>query len=158
MKAKFIISFFIILFFIHNSIEARIGETSQQCEERYGKPFTDEEDALTGYRKSGLLIFIEFFNNKAEMISFRKAEENILGMAEELSDNEIQTFLKANSGKKEWKKRSVISMDKEWETEDAEIFAQYITIRNTLIIATKGCLERKAAEKKAKEEEKLKDF
>jgi len=158
MKIRILISLIIMLFFIHNNIEARIGETPEQCEKRYGKSFTLEENDFTYYRKSGLIIMVNFFEGKVDMIGFRKVEENILGIAEELSDNEIQALLKVNGEKRLWKERNIISMNKEWETADGEIFAYYNFMQKFLSIAKREYLERIEAEKKTKEEEKLEDF
>jgi len=101
---------------------------------------------------------IQFYDGKAEMIMFRKAEKNILGTPEELSENEIQALLNANSNKKVWKERNSISLNKEWETEDGQVLAQYDIMENVLYISTKDTLDRAEEEKKAAEEEKLKDF
>jgi hypothetical protein len=149
---------FIFLFIsICNNTQARINETTQQCQDRYGKPLS-VKDNIAGYKKSGLLIMIQFYDGKAEMIMFRKAEKNILGTPEELSENEIQALLNANSNKKVWKERNSISLNKEWETEDGQVLAQYDIMENVLYISTKDTLDRAEEEKKAAEEEKLKDF
>jgi len=158
MNRTLVLFAIIVFIFIPDRSTARIGETPQKCQERYGKPFTDKEDEIVGYKKSGLYIMIDFYEGKAEMISFRKIKQNILRMAEKLSDNEILTLLKANGGKRVWKIRDSISADKEWETEDGEILAQYSIFENILYISTKDCLDRHAEERKAKEEEKLDDF
>lgn len=143
----------------NKAVEARIGETPEECQKRYGDVLKFDKDSnLTIFKKSGFFIMVEFFNNKVDMISYRKIEENILGTADKLSDNETQMFLDVNSSGKIWKERDFISLNKEWQTEDADIFAHYDSIENILYIATKDCLSRKELEKKSKENENLKDF
>ena len=99
--------FFIIVFsFIGNQAIARIGETPKQCLKRYGKPystkvFPDIKEVWNWYLKGGFDIRIFFYDGKAGVISFSK-----LGTSKELSENEIQTLLRANGGKRIWIKSS----------------------------------------------------
>jgi hypothetical protein len=118
----------------------------------------DKDKNMLLFQKGGILIMVEFYNGKADMISFRKSKQNILGIAEEFSDNEIQNLLKANGGTREWKQREIISMNKEWQTEDGELLAHLEAIENYIVIATKSYLAREESKKKAKENKKLDGF
>ena len=82
----------------------------------------------------------------------------MLGISVAMSENEIEQLLKVNSGERVWKKREVISVNQEWQTEDGDLAASYRTLENNLVIATKGNLERAAAAKKSKENKALEGF
>jgi hypothetical protein len=84
---------------------ARLGETPEQCEERYGSPSItkkEPEGFLPGvtaslYQKAGLAISVIFYRGTAGFIKFEKIEEK-----EALSPPEIEGLLEANGGGKKW--------------------------------------------------------
>ncbi len=145
---------------------ARIGETAAQCQKRYGKPTSvDKEKSSAVFKKAGLLLHITFWKNKAHSMTIRTAETDILDNGKEISDVKIQMILKANRPTKKgsdkkinWKKSNIISMDKNWQTEGEELYAQYTTIDNLFMIVTKEFIDHMAAKKAAKEKESLQDF
>jgi hypothetical protein len=139
-------------------VEARLGETEQECAARYGNPTKQLSANQLLYTKSGLLIIASFHNGKVDMISYRKVAENALGKGEQISDTEIEILMKSNTGDAIWKKRPVISMDREWQTEDGNFFASYSTFENFLLVTTKEYLAREKAAKDAKEGQNLEGF
>jgi hypothetical protein len=141
-----------------STLFARIGETEQECAARYGEPVTKFPDNILLYQKSGLTIIITFFNGKADSIVYAKNATNALGKREQISETEVEILLNNNSGSVPWKKRGVISMDGEWETENGELLATYITSQNSLNIGTKDYLARTRANKAAKESKNLEGF
>jgi hypothetical protein len=79
---------------------ARLGETMEQCTERYGpviekrKPLLPQSDAETAvYSKSGVTIIVEFHKDTAWHITFRKPT---------LQSEEIEALLLANASKGSW--------------------------------------------------------
>jgi hypothetical protein len=136
-----------------STLFARIGETEQECAARYGEPTKTLPNNSFLYQKSDLNIFIIFFNGKADAIAYSK-----IAKGQQLSENEIEILLKSNSGGVPWKKRLVISMNRDWETENGELLANYDTVAHLLMIATKDHLAREKAEKAAKEGQKLEGF
>ena len=136
---------------------ARLGDTPQQCQERYGAP-RQTQAPLTYYQKSGFVIMASFYDGKVDCIGFRKVEENIIKKSIAISDNEIEQLLKVNAGPATWKKRDVISMNREWKTEDGGLSAIYTPIDNWLVICSKGFGDRATAAKKAKENKALQGF
>ncbi|MEI6634897.1 MAG: hypothetical protein WCP22_13925, partial [Chlamydiota bacterium] len=136
----------------------RIGETPEQCTSRYGESIKTGEDKSMIFKKSGLLIMVDFYDGKADMINFSKAQRNILGKAEKLSENEIQTLLKSNGADRTWKKRDILSMNEEWETEDGVLLAHLESLENFLIVTTKDHMTRAEAKKKQKEDKNLGGF
>ena len=90
---------------------ARLGETPEQCEERYGAPIVSKVlpmdsiapgGVVTLYRKSGLEIKVLYFSGTAWEVRFEKSEKDALGFAEEFSPTEIESLMEANSSGKEW--------------------------------------------------------
>lgn len=154
MNAKILVFVFC---FAASPVFARIGETPQQCQQRYGAPFK-VDGRWTFFKLSGFGIMISFFEGKADSILYRKLEQSILGQAVEMSNNEIEKLLEINAGQSTWKTRTVISMDREWETEDGELIAFYKTFDNVLSICTMGWVERESAARKAKENKALDRF
>ena len=111
------------------------------------------------YQKSGLGIIITFFNGKADSIVYRKIATNALGKGEQISENEVEILLNNNSGGVPWKKRAVISMNREWETENGELLATYITSENLLIRWNKGLsCQRRKLKKPLRKAKILRDF
>lgn len=110
------------------------------------------------YEKADLGVIVTFYKGKADAIAYRKIAENALGKGEKISDNEIEFLLKSNSGDTPWKKRSVISRNREWESENSNLLATYITFENLLVVATEDYLAREKAKKNAKEGKTLDGF
>jgi hypothetical protein len=137
---------------------ARIGETPQECAARYGQPIKTLQEDMLLYQKAGLGVIVTFYKGKADAIAYRKIAENALGKGEQISDNEIEFLLKSNSGDTPWKKRSAISMNREWESENSNLLATYITFENLLVVATQDYLAREKAKKNAKEGKTLDGF
>lgn len=135
----------------------RIGETFQQCQQRYGAPIK-VDGSVAVFDMSGFRIIITFFQGKADCILYGKVEQDILGKAVEMSDNEVQKLLDINAGQSTWKKRLIISVDREWETEDGEVLAYYSTFENFLSVFSKGYAERHSAAERAKENKALERF
>jgi hypothetical protein len=136
-----------------STLFARIGETEQECTARYGEPVKKGSNDSLLYQKSDLNIFITFFDGKADAIAYWK-----IAKGEQLSENEVEILLNSNSGGVPWKKRAVISMDREWETENGELLATYDNGEHMLMVGTKDYLARQKAKRAAKEGKNLEGF
>lgn len=111
---------------------ARIGESEDQCDTRYGKPSFGKELNVRLYTKAGLELGVIFRGGKAGILFVNHSEKDILNTPKELSETEIETLLKANSGGVEWKKSNVGGfMKKSWETEDGKILAAYDPLKQS---------------------------
>jgi hypothetical protein len=118
---------------------ARLGETEDQCVSRYGAAIKTIQAGEKGPYKS--LIFlkneyylaVEFIDGKAGLIYFTKAGRP------DLSDNEIQVLLDANSGGQKWTKSDQVSINPLWTRDDGAI-AQYKTLEKTLALYSKEML------------------
>ena len=143
---------------------ARIGETIEQCNQRYGqcKQRYGQPDKPTeqyvDFLKAPFKIIVHFYQGKADRVTYRMIEENDLGEGADISDNEIEQLLKLNGADRQWKRRVVISMDRYWETQDGRLIAYYKTFEHYLAITTKEFCERVAAETKQKEDKALEGF
>lgn len=92
---------------------ARIGETQEQVEARYGKSVmlvsNKPRERIFTYSSKGLNILVVYFDGKSSMETY-KAEKG----SSALSDVVIQALLEVNSGGMTWAKVDSTS----WKTED----------------------------------------
>jgi hypothetical protein len=139
---------------------ARIGETLPECKARYGESTgtSANDNDVIFFEKNSMLIAVHFYQEKCDFIQFQKSKENSIGIPTPLSENEIETLLKANGGEQKWEKRNILSMDKEWITQDGKIYATYANLKNFLSIATAEYIQRDNDNKKKQESENLKNF
>ena len=80
-------------------VEARLGETKEECDSRYGKPspkaVTPGADAGALYDKEGIGIYVEFIKNRCVCITYHRFCPNF-------TQAEITTFFNANGGITRW--------------------------------------------------------
>ena len=75
------------------NLQARLEETEQQCDARYGKPTvadhpTPGSDKTVTYHKDGVTISVEFVKGRCQQISYRGTS----------SQEEVDVLIKANTG------------------------------------------------------------
>lgn len=149
---------------------ARLDETPEQCEARYGpakltketpKDFNVPGAVTSFYNKSGLNIFVTFYDGRAGEIFFEKEEKDALGNPQELSQAEIESLLAANSGERQWKKVSPLESgfgSEGWLRDDKSALAVYVTLKNRLIFTDMGFSDMRSKNIKASEQENLDGF
>ena len=147
---------------------ARLGETPEQCEERYGAPIVSKVlpmdsiapgGVVTLYRKSGLEIKVLYFNGTAGEVRFEKSEKDALGFAEEFSQTEIESLMEANGGGKEWQDGGPSSGGgKMWALIDQSAYAIYSKPENSLQFTTAEFYKKLAANIKIEEKKNLDGF
>ena len=76
---------------------ARIGETKEQCDERYGEP-TSVDGVARSYQKGAFTIILYIVDGKCHGISYTKTDGS------EISDKELQTLRSVN-GAGSWHER-----------------------------------------------------
>jgi len=93
---------------------ARIGETREQCDQRYGAPTGVEKNAVF-YFKNGITIQAIFSGGECCAIYYLKVDEN--GVNTPFSEEELKELLAANSldGKRKWK----LLKENVWTSDDA---------------------------------------
>jgi hypothetical protein len=161
MKALLLLS---VLITLSSSALARIGETREQCDARYGKPVEVIEKTQTvAYEKAGLRIECTFYENKCDSIYFIRLEKDAKGKGIPFPEDEKRILLEANSGGKPWIKVPTpgVTSVEDWECTDQDLSALCFTEDDIyLSITTKALRERRKARREAaeKEKSKLKDF
>jgi hypothetical protein len=140
---------FVLISAAFSSAFAEIGDTPQQCQQRYGpstkvgKSFTYYKDTVTGYE-----VAVSFYEGKVDSITYNPIKE-IVGR---ISDSEIERLLKINAGGRKWKKMSDDRYDItqfRWQTEDGELIAVYAISFSRVSVATKGYNDRAPDGRKA---------
>ena len=72
---------------------ARVGETIEECNARYGEGIKDPKSSLVYYERSEYLVVATFAGNEAICVTYVRKDQK------ELDNVEIATFLKANNPK-----------------------------------------------------------
>lgn len=115
-------------------VSGRIGETYDECVQRYGKPkFNDLNTSKGQYQfiKKSFMITVYIHKGKADGISYSKTELTSSGGARflELKNDEISLLQRANS-QQPWSpiKSSAGAKFKLWTTADARIYCTYHTV------------------------------
>lgn len=136
----------------------RIGETVDECKTRYGEPVeTDPKESTMTYKKSGFTIHCQFYKGRvAGMVVAKNNPPGTFAVGyPELSEAELDTLKKANSGEGEWIDATpqFEMVNKYWKNEKSKRGATYNTIKHTLVIYTdefsKVCQKSKEEKEKA---------
>lgn len=156
MKTPFIaIAFFLLV----APAFARIGETEQQIEKRYGKSTltvsTGNEPLQKVYQSSGLNITVTYLDGVSQREIFTKQDGS------ELSKNEIAILLEANTAGSKWIEdptaTSLAGMQG-WKLESGGRTAAFSRDKTRLVITT-DLVQKVFNQRKAEDEkEKLKGF
>lgn len=94
------------------------------------------------FAKNGFNIAVTLFSGRVGCISFGKAHKNSLGVADPLSDDEVQLLLNDNGGGKTWSRARRTPQGVEWSTADGALHACYGLSGHLLLIATDGYVRR----------------
>lgn len=140
---------------------ARIGETREQCEARYGKPVeVSQDNANTFHEKSGLRVKCHYYEGICDHIMFSNLAKDAEGRRLPLTEIEFKTLLEANSNGQSWKKGVVdpVTHNTLWSS-DNDLSAMHNTGPEAFSsIGTKAGLQRIRAKHAADKENRLKDF
>ena len=145
-------------FCFHASLSPGSAKPIVECEARYGAPAkifetpTPPATAQRIYVKNGYVIAVMFLDHVAQSIAFAKEDKS------ELSDVEQEQLMRADGGSHEWKKRNLVSMDKEWILDDGNAFAFYEPFKQLLIFCTKHWLDVTEERKATLEKKQLEGF
>ena len=134
---------------------ARIGETFDECTERYGKHVRISNDGRVYVFESGRFrIFVEFSDGKADELSYKKVppDKDYVGAPLQLTTNEIHTLLQNNFGGEKWETKHPDLYTIDYEDPAKEWTATYSTLTGRLILLTKTAAERVARERQQAEE------
>jgi len=137
------------------SSQGRIGETREQCIERYGKEVSEKKGSVSFFSKMEFAIAIEFWQGKADSLLFQKA---VGDKQNGLTKVEISTLLEANGNGQKWRELKPQGDSRGWVTADKKLLATYDPSHRTLSIMTWERSERVEAEDAAKQKMKLDGF
>jgi hypothetical protein len=149
---------------------ARLGETAEECEARYGAPTMTKDAPKTidapgattsAYEKAGLRIIATIYQGKVGSIFFEKIKENALGKSVEFSNAEVSALLEANGGGNEWTPVSPLQAgfgNKGWLLEDGSAMALLVGFENRLIFTSMELSRIQEENKRKRQQENLEDF
>ena len=143
-----------------STADARIGETLEQCIQRYGEPFAPVKPGeKVGFIKGEFFLLISLYDGKADLIVFAKMGGGVPSAKtppQPMTDSEISKLLEANSHGVAWTSTESIRPNRSWTTTDHRLMAYYAG--NGLVIATSAAMDRIKADAKRSEEKKLEGF
>lgn len=124
----------VILLALPSSSKARIGESLEQCIDRYGPPDKGPQDSALhpaaidcGFSKGDFYVVVTVYQEKVVDIMFRKLDGT------PFNGSEVERLLTANGGTS-WIVRKVEESDKlEWATKDGTKLAMLGPNRNAEI-------------------------
>jgi len=143
--------------------EARLGETLEQCTQRYGDPIKDSDGSFH-FSKSNFEIFILFYKGKAATIVYRKkiisSDDKVTALSEFeaklkglFNNNEVTELLRINGGESVWKEYT--GSKNAWHTSDDKFAAIYNEKSDELTVLTEEYRKHIEAEQKAKRDREL---
>ncbi len=137
------------------SASARIGETLEECQARYGKPVSAAKPGeMVAFYKDDIFLGVSFFEGKADLIIFtKKAGQRTV----HFTDEEIEMLLKANGHGQKWSKVPGSALKARWITDDGSVAAESDP-EGELTMMTRAHIERSNAVRKSQAEKSLKGF
>jgi hypothetical protein len=151
---------------------ARLGETLEQCEARYG-PASRTVDALASFNtpgtiactfsKAGYKIVVALHDGKAGVIFYEKEEQGTLGKPVDISQTEVESLLESNGWGKSWQTVPAHEAgwnfaDKAWLLEDKSVLAVHDKSNHRLIFTSSEFIEVQSKNRAAKEQKNLEGF
>lgn len=140
---------------------ARIGETLEECQARYGSATEhSKSEGISLFKKSGYIVTCMVTYGKVSVIVFNKEKQRESVFNPPLSDEEISTLQKANSGGSEWEETTgqFEHSKRTWKSKDGKLISIYDTVKNTMSFMTMEVIQKTLQSTKDKDQEKLKDF
>jgi hypothetical protein len=106
---------------VRGTAQARLGESENRCDQRYGRPRHSQASAngrlSKTYQKSGFIVSVEFVRERrwlilrpfiARAITYRaEADNDAAGEPPDLDDETIERLLAVNAGKDVWKESNL---------------------------------------------------
>ena len=121
-RAMKIRKLFVLTLALTSIAEARIKESVNQCEQRYGKALL-KKGKMHVYEKAGLRIGVIFHNGVSHSIAYWKAEKDAIEQPLKLSDKEVEVLLNSNKTNSEWKEIEANRVQTLWYTKDDKLIA-----------------------------------
>ena|SRR5438105_2998624 len=135
---------------------ARIGETTEQLNKRYGKPLETTRDKVETrrYRFRGYTVLVGLEKGISQCERYQR-EDNY-----RMSEPEIQGLLQANAGKSEWLPDPDENLDNfvYWSKDKKTRVAIYTLATHRLMVTSKAFLPRFAHLIKSNDRKKMEGF
>jgi hypothetical protein len=157
-----VLKYLTFLLLIPYTAAARIGETLQECERRYG-PSTalkiEPDTAVYSFTKGPFSIAAIIWRGTVHNLMISKRGQNAAGISQELAAAELETFLEANRGESVWiEKRTDSKNYAFWESSDNRRRATFEIRTGLLLFSTNEYETKKAADKATEDKAALKGF
>lgn len=149
------ITLIIVSFAFVSQANARLGETMEQCEKRYGEYYdftTDQKLNGYFYMKNDYKVVAYFIEGVCQRIDYGK--ENSSGGKEPLGKKEIEVFLSSNAQNSEW----VVISDSNWARKDEKAVALYYESEYYFVITTTTWIKDQEQGENTEVEKQLKGF
>lgn len=131
---------FLIALMFSTSAFARIGETTEQLDKRYGKPLETTRDnvEIRRYLFRGFIILVGLENGISQGEVYRKENDS------RMTEAEIQGLLQVNAGKSEWRREPDENVDNfvYWSRDKKTRVAIYTLATHGLMVTSKAFLSR----------------
>ena len=139
-----------LMFMMPVSVFGRIGESKQQCDERYGAGKRLNHKGLEAivYHKEGFVIFVRMFDGICQAITYGKPDRS------KLKAREIKAFLDINGDN--WIDKN-LGKYLTWKSKDLTAFVKADDY-DSLVIQTNAYFELEQKMEAQKAKEKLKGF
>lgn len=153
---KFLITAILALFILQ--AEARLGETKEQTEKRYGWSMQELESPAKNlqvhcFEKLGYKIIVTFMDGISANETFTKVGDG------SFSDAELEKLLESNTGDSTWEKVDQTKViGKVWKRKDGKAWAVYQSIKTLFSVRTNEFDEYQTKLIKEEQMRKMKDF
>lgn len=154
-RMKIIFTLIIGFLAFASQADARLGETKEQCERRYGEVSDiTANPKLNGYFyiKNNYTIVAYFIEGVCQRIDYTK--EDYSGRKVPLSEKEIEVFLSSNAQNSKW----IAIDDNQWARKDEKAIAIYYKRDYYLSIPTSKWINTLTESEEAEIKEQLKGF
>ncbi len=154
-RMKIIITLIIVLLAFASRTDARLGETKEQCEKRYGEHYDFTlypKLNVSFYMKNDYKVVAYFLDGVCQRIDYKN--EGYDGSIQPLSKKEIEVFLSSNAQNSKW----IEVDDHQWGRKDNSAIATYYKSQYCLVITTEKWINAQKEDEEAETEEELYGF
>jgi hypothetical protein len=122
MKTLFCRLLLVTLLMLPWSAQSRIGETLDECTERYGSPVEVKKNAML-FLKNGIYVSVHFADRKVDEISYYKKDPKDSKKSVSPTDAETEILLQANAQNSIWEFKVAHLHDTLWGNKEEGLSA-----------------------------------
>lgn len=138
------------------TVNARVGETEQQIDARYGKPVNDTAHTIVGrakqYALNGYKIMVVFIDGISQAETIKKLS------GAPFSSDEVKVLVANNGAGLRWIEMNSDGTRQEWWRDDQKVRVVHLRRDNVLEFSSPNYDRSVASAKRASAAEKLKNF